>query len=223
MTSSREAFLQRVRAAVQAGNHAGVIRDLPERGPIGYQGCGADPIERFQEMCAAAGGQVYVVADQAAARQQVAELVAARQARHVLLDGSALVTALDLERVLAAAGRTITRASAASKEACFDADIGITGVDWLIAETGSIVLRSRPAEPRSVSLLPPVHIAVANRRQILPDLFDLFASSGVASGAELPSGMVLITGPSKTGDIELRLVTGVHGPGEVHVVICRED
>ena len=67
----------------------------------------------------------------------------------------------------------------------------------------------------SLSLLPPIHVAVADRSQLLSDLFDLFE----VPSAEPPSCLSLITGPSKTGDIELRLVTGVHGPGEIHVVL----
>jgi len=81
-----------------------------------------------------------------------------------------------------------------------------------------VVLASKPDEPRSASLLPPVHIALAERSQLLPDLFDLFDLFSPVS--TLPSSLTLITGPSKTGDIELKLVTGVHGPGEIHVVLC---
>jgi L-lactate dehydrogenase complex protein LldG len=67
-----------------------------------------------------------------------------------------------------------------------------------------------------------VHIAIADRSQLLPDLFDLFdLFSPVAnlSKSTPPSCLTLITGPSKTGDIELKLVTGVHGPGEIHVIL----
>jgi L-lactate dehydrogenase complex protein LldG len=106
----------------------------------------------------------------------------------------------------------------ADKADYFAADVGISGVDYLIAETGSVVLLTKPDQPRSLSLLPPVHIAVARREQILPDLFDLF-DDPLRGGAPLPACVSIITGPSKTGDIELKLVTGVHGPGEVQVVI----
>jgi L-lactate dehydrogenase complex protein LldG len=108
---------------------------------------------------------------------------------------------------------------AESRDDFFGAEAGISGVDHLIAETGSIVLLARPEQPRSLSLLPPLYIAVARRDQIVPDLFDLFEPGLWTERGELPSCLSLITGPSKTGDIELRLVTGVHGPGEVHVVL----
>ena len=91
------------------------------------------------------------------------------------------------------------------------------GADWLVAETGTLALEARPEQPRSLTLLPPVHIAVVPRSRLVGDLFDLFAAQRA-----LPSCLSLITGPSKTGDIELRLVTGVHGPGEVHVVLVAE-
>ena len=102
----------------------------------------------------------------------------------------------------------------AQREAFFAADVGVSGADYLIAETGTVVLATRPDQPRSLSLLPPAHVVVAHAGQIIPDLFDL---PGLIE--EPPACLSLITGPSKTGDIELRLVTGVHGPGELHVVL----
>jgi L-lactate dehydrogenase complex protein LldG len=95
-------------------------------------------------------------------------------------------------------------------------------VAHLVAETGSVVLAAGPDDPRSLSLLPPVHIAIAARAQLVADLFDLFDLFSPLStpGTSPPSCLTLITGPSKTGDIELKLVTGVHGPGEIHVILC---
>ena len=111
----------------------------------------------------------------------------------------------------------------AQREPFFAADMGLSGVDYLIAETGSVVLRTRPDQPRSLSLLPPFHIAVARRGQLVPDLFDLFEKRLGEHQDGLPACLSLITGPSKTGDIELRLVTGVHGPGEIHVIIVEDS
>jgi L-lactate dehydrogenase complex protein LldG len=95
----------------------------------------------------------------------------------------------------------------------FAADAGVSGADYVVAETGTVALNTRPDQPRSLSLLPPIHIAIAGRAQLVADLFDLFQSGNP------PACLSLITGPSKTGDIELKLVTGVHGPGELHFIL----
>lgn len=137
----------------------------------------------------------------------------------MLLGRGSVLDRIDLLPGLGGLGVQITHVceldTATCKEPMFAADVGISAVDFLVAETGSLVVSADRDEPRSLSLLPPVHIAVADASQVIPDLFDLFP----LFEAGLPSCLTLITGPSKTGDIELRLVTGVHGPGEVHVVL----
>lgn len=222
MNPSREQMLRRIREAVLEGNRAGgSAPTIPERGSVGYQGAGGDPVARFREEFTAAGGRLHVVADPAGAAEIVLDLVRARSVHRVLLGHGDLLDALALVEPLRAAGCEILKvgtAAAEDRDALFQAEMGLSGVDYLIAETGSVVLASRPDQPRSLSLLPPLHIAVAERRQFLPDLFDLFAASG-AGAEDLPACWSIITGPSKTGDIELRLVTGVHGPGEVHVIL----
>jgi L-lactate dehydrogenase complex protein LldG len=217
MGTTREHFLQRVRDAVAEGNRAGGSPALPERGTVGYQGAGADPVARFRAEFTAAGGHTHIVADRAGAGAIVLDLVRTRSARRMILGGGDVLAALPIVEPLRAAGVEV-RETAAGRDAFFQADLGLSGVDYLIAETGSVIVLSRPEQPRSLSLLPPIHIAVAERRQLLPDLFDLFAVLGAEPG-ELPACVSIITGPSKTGDIELRLVTGVHGPGEIHVVL----
>jgi L-lactate dehydrogenase complex protein LldG len=84
-----------------------------------------------------------------------------------------------------------------------------------LADTGSVVLASSPEEPRARSLLPAVHISLLSEERILPGLAELFD----ALGGELPSALAIVTGPSRSADIEQKLVVGVHGPGEVHVVL----
>src|SRR5207302_10043419 len=85
-----------------------------------------------------------------------------------------------------------------TSESCRDhfvsADFGISGVDYLVTETGTVVLHSGPDQPRSLSLLPPVHIAIAERKQLVPDLFDLFQSSENKQLPLLPSCITFITG-----------------------------
>jgi L-lactate utilization protein LutC len=221
--TSRESFLSQVRQAVQTGNRAGQAPALEPRGSVGYQGAGADPVASFCDQFQVMGGQIHLAADSLSAAHKVQEIVRDQRARRVLLGCGPVLDRLDLGNKLSDQGIEMVRISECREETCrdpfFAADVGISGVDYLIAETGTIVVRSRPPEPRSLSLLPPVHIAVAGRDQVLADLFDLFDRDLADERGILPSCITLITGPSKTGDIELRLVTGVHGPGEVHVIL----
>ncbi len=103
------------------------------------------------------------------------------------------------------------------RQACASAAFGITSADYALAATGSLVMLSSPEEARLVSLLPPVHVAVIPRARILTGLDELFTLAPRPGDAT--SSMVLITGPSRTADIEQILVRGVHGPGEIHVVV----
>ncbi len=135
---------------------------------------------------------------------------------------------------LAAIGDTATEEQrqeqrASIRESCISADVGLTGVDHAIAETGSVVLLPRRGVSRLVSLLPPVHVAVVRRGEVLPGLDELFALQRLDElfalqrldhiEGDLGSYLNIITGPSRSADIEYTLVTGVHGPGEVHMVL----
>ncbi len=217
--ATREQFLERVRQAVRAGNQAGTHSDIEPRGQIGYHGAGPDAIQRFRDEFTAAGGFPYLVADHAAAVNQLLNLVRGKGARRILLGHGPVIDSLPLASRLHEIGADMWTDDE-GRQSLFDAELAITGADVLIAETGTIVVMAGPEEPRSLTLLPPVHIVVADHSQILPDLFDLFAGFETQrQDRSLPSCLTLITGPSKTGDIELRLVTGVHGPGEVHIVL----
>ena len=81
-------------------------------------------------------------------------------------------------------------------------------------------IRKPPARSKAVSLLPPCHIAVIEQSRIVPSLDDLLRLRPLP--AEDSSAMVVITGPSRTADIEMRLVRGVHGPGEIHVILIQD-
>jgi L-lactate dehydrogenase complex protein LldG len=87
-----------------------------------------------------------------------------------------------------------------------------------LAATGSVVLMASPEEPRARSLLPDVHVSLLREDHILPGLAELFAELGT----DLPSALAIVTGPSRSADIEQSLTVGVHGPGEEHVVLLPE-
>lgn len=222
----REAFLERIKQAVQAGNRPGTSAPLPERGSVGYQGAGDDAVRTLAAMHEAAGGTAHTVRDDAAAVETILDIVKQHQAKRVLIGAGKVVERLPLLS-MRLAETDVTSIEAAQlegdklREEMFGADLGVTGVDHAIAETGSLVMTAKSDDPRGLSLLPPVHVAVVERGQIVPDLFDLFEKmpAGLDGLPEMPSALVLATGPSKTGDIELRLVTGVHGPGAVHLVL----
>jgi L-lactate dehydrogenase complex protein LldG len=96
---------------------------------------------------------------------------------------------------------------------------GVSRALYGLADTGSVVLGASPDEPRARSLLPYVHVSLLREDRILPGLEELFE----ALGGELPSALAIVTGPSRSADIEQKLAVGVHGPGEVHVVLDPSD
>ncbi len=100
--------------------------------------------------------------------------------------------------------------------------MGITGADYAVAETGSVVVLPRRGLSRLVSLAPPVHVALVRPQDVIESLDDLFLFRCMEyhrNGEDMGSYLNFITGPSRTADIEMQLVVGVHGPKEVHLVM----
>lgn len=114
----------------------------------------------------------------------------------------------------------LTKATKPTKE-LFNIDVAITDVDLAIAETGSIALGPAPQRSRLISLTPTVHIAFIWPEQIISDLMDWSGGLISTERNKLPDGFNLISGPSKTADIEIKLVVGVHGPAELHLVVIK--
>lgn len=178
-----------------------------------------DLVARFTSEAAAAGCSVH----QANAETWVAAvrgILRERAARKVVVEPQP-ETALTPERA-AALREALTTAGIAAvtghdDDTLFDADAAVTGVTAGVAETGTLVCVSGASSARGTSLIPPVHVALLAASQLVPDLFDYFEQLGRST--HLPANVNLITGPSKTADIEGILVTGVHGPGAVHVVL----
>jgi L-lactate dehydrogenase complex protein LldG len=119
-------------------------------------------------------------------------------------------------------GAIIGPERAARLRAIEPAPVCISGADVGIAESGTLVLRSGGGRGRLASLIAPVHIAVLRRAQIVRGLGAALALLREQHGHDLfvdTSNLTLISGPSRTGDIELALTLGVHGPREIHFVL----
>lgn len=149
----------------------------------------------------------------------------------------AVLDARNVQRLLAGRGTPIAATLAARlpvgrlrwydeplesfKAELFEAiDAGITTTLGAVAETGSLLLWPDAAEPRTLSLVPPLHIAVLRESGLYETLFDAVAGQGWAG--RMPSNALLVTGPSKTADIQRMLVYGAHGPRELVILLLRD-
>lgn len=181
-----------------------------------------DPLERFRVRLEAVAG-VYVPARGSAAMSAAIEEILRRT-------GARRVAGSDSPRIAALLGEACERVGAEliqdqDPRALFDCDVGVSTAQWGIAETGTLVLESTRERHRLVSLIPRVHVALLRSDRICETLGEALARvrDGAAAG-EVPSAAItLVTGPSRTSDIELTLAIGVHGPQELHVIVVEPD
>jgi L-lactate dehydrogenase complex protein LldG len=106
------------------------------------------------------------------------------------------------------------------KEAVFKVEAGITSAAGAIAETGALILWPSDKEPRLMSIVPTVHIAILKADTIYNTLSEVMQQENWP--AKMPTNVVLLSGPSKTADIEMTLAFGVHGPRELILLILQD-
>jgi L-lactate dehydrogenase complex protein LldG len=152
----------------------------------------------------------------ASAAAELVKFIAEHPIRKIALADSPLIERLKLREALSAAGLTVKRWSALTLDELYDYDCAVTDVDYAVAESGSLVIKPNRGHGRGMSLVPMYHVALIEQRQILPDLVDLFAELALDADR---SNVILISGPSKTADIEMNVVTGVHGPNVVNAFL----
>jgi len=217
--SDREHILSRVRAALGRPNAApsGVRPPRTEDSLARLVGADVDLCSRFIDAVNSSGMKAIRVSRESLT-QALEAIVAAEAPNRVLVDvsGAALrVPANDACRTLGVPTSTDPSSRA------FDVDLAIIDATAGIAETGSVLLAS-DGRRRCAWIVPPKVVILVASTTLVPDLLDLW-SSPCSPGSPLandpPAAMLLVSGPSKTADIEGVLVTGVHGPGTVHVVL----
>ena len=224
--SARDAILNRVRAAARSGRipiwsaKASAFAEAPADSPKPWRRRSAernsaesaertdDLVARFFSELKALGVECHVELTADAVRARVTT-VAKGQA----------VFGWDTDRlpydVGAVLSSPVTETDTRERQAA--AALGVTGCHAAIAETGSLVVLSGQGTPRAASLLPPVHLCLVRRA----DLFDTMEAFFRERAGDIANAAccTFITGPSRTADIELTLTLGVHGPGEVIVVV----
>jgi L-lactate dehydrogenase complex protein LldG len=237
--AARESFLEGIRREVQKagasfpagpsarpgrpGDAAEVVRrEMAERWP--------EALDRFQSEFERVAGIFHRVAHWDDVPRVIAEIAREKAVQAVITwDAAALGgdlrPGLEAEglRVTVAAGGDLDEATRARhREESARAQIGVTGADLVLAETGTVILLSGRGRPRATSLLPDTHVAVFDRSRLVESLSQvgiLLEALHEDPARSMSGAMInLITGPSRTADIELTLTRGVHGPKEVHAV-----
>ncbi len=207
--SSKAKILSQIRNSQQAtrlpkinqGTSAGLQQDFrPE----------TDPLQRLLEELDVLGVSCYLEETEDGVQRQIQKLTKDKS----ILSWDAEQLPYDMGAILQR-GKVCFEHDDMSFQAA--ADLGLTGCDAAIAETGSLVLCSGEGKPRTASLLPFEHLALLSRKDILLSMGEFFSKK--VKEVSRSSCLNIVTGPSRTADIELSLTLGVHGPGKVMVVI----
>jgi L-lactate dehydrogenase complex protein LldG len=217
----REQFLANVRMALTTAQ----VPSHDEIPPAPVAVPAVDLLDLFVERIAAVDGTPHVADSPADALDSIARIVTDAGARSFLAwSPEAMPIPGVLERLesdglhrLAGLVPGDPAMRLAHHRSYLDVDAGITGAEAGLAESGSVVLTTGPGRPRMASLAPPLHVAIVRREDIHPSLTSWASSHGDLAADS--ANLVVVTGPSRTGDIEMHLNIGVHGPGAIHVVV----
>jgi L-lactate dehydrogenase complex protein LldG len=214
--SARDVVLDRIRGALARSRAApSGAKDAPQASaPVRL--APEEHLTRFTERLTSVGGRVHLAEDESAAARQLAAIADACSARSIAVSDNPLV-----RRLVSAAGLEARCFDGwRDRELLFACDLGVSGAQAGIAETGTLMLDSHAELHRLVSLVPPVHVAVLRSATIVSDLG---AALSALDRSGNPGAVTLITGPSRTADIELELVIGVHGPRALHAIVLEES
>jgi L-lactate dehydrogenase complex protein LldG len=216
--SERENIFARIKEALTLKAHAHYGAGLPsvaeQRGVMPT--VGATTEEQFALFGKNAGDLKATfkrVKDEAELAAELKALSAAEQWQRVATHSGALAQA----QTKALGLPTIVTNDGYDKHELEKCDVGISECDALIAQTGTVLVTSRSAGGRALSCLPPHHVVIARREQLVPDLPAAMALVKQKYGGNFPSMISFITGPSRTGDIERILVLGAHGPKKLTI------
>lgn len=226
---ARETILSRIRKNLRApgsspeSDKASFADHEPHRSAMRSGEQEKSLIEAFEAELTVVGGHLIKVSSREELIISLMNLLSTENYKSIVLSREIYLEDLNLRLALEnrLSGSSVSSAIAvASVTQLREADVGITGCEFLIAETGTVVLCSSPAAPRTLSLLPRAHVVVASEEQVVPTAAVCLKSMQESGGnAPTSSCITFVTGPSRTADIEKVLVKGVHGPKELYVFV----
>lgn len=211
MSSSREQILGRLQQAKRPFPHINSPQTYQRTVPLPENNAAALQA-RFVQEAALAGCVLHPAQTEAEAVTAVLSLIAEETAvscwNPIHIPLPRLAEALEMHNISRVGQDATVR-------------VGITGVDAALAATGSLLILSGNGRYRAASLLPEAHIAILTADQILPDLESYFAAQkeDAYQKVKQASNLVIVSGPSRTADIGMQLVMGMHGPRELHIIL----
>jgi L-lactate dehydrogenase complex protein LldG len=217
----RAAFLDRVRLRLRDVDGPSLVESFP---PTPASGSDASP-ERFLAVLRAVNGEGELVL-RAGLRDAIATAVtngdssrAKDMKRTAVVSADASEFGEDIDAALSGAGLEVVRPTSGTKwrQEAARAAIGVTSAMLGVASTGSVLIGSDASSPRAASILPETHLVILPADRLVPGLEE--ALEVVAGLASTHSAPFLVTGPSRTSDIEMEMVLGAHGPRRLHVLL----
>jgi L-lactate dehydrogenase complex protein LldG len=209
--SSRDDILSRIRAGRSEAKPYPGSGPAPKRGQVS----GAERKALFVRMAEAAAASV----DQASSRAEVPALVKTYLSRHNLPAEARLapdprITELDW------GSQPLLSTSVGGTDGSHA--VSVTGAFAGVAETGTLALASGAPAPTLLNFLPETHIVVMDAKDLAGTYEELWAKLKARYGAEMPRTLNLVTGPSRSGDIEQTILMGAHGPKRLHIILVDE-
>jgi L-lactate dehydrogenase complex protein LldG len=223
---SRDNILNRIRRSLTADGREGTtspdafLRSQFERSAVRSDDAKKGLFEQFRDELTLLGGTVLQASSREELIASLGSICRKESYRSLVLSREAFVESLHLEEGLkkqVSEVRSLTFDGTRLIDQLRGADVGLTACEYLAAETGTVVLRSSPAAPRALSLLPRAHIIVVRVEQLLPTVAECLQKTRIVESLQ-SSCITLVTGPSRTADIEKVLVRGVHGPRDLYVL-----
>ena len=209
VSESRQAILAGVRASL-GRKVDDTVAPRPPVVPPRAAGDDASELALLLSEIEKLGGVTRRLADGDELQQSLQQLVVAERVQRATVWATDEMSELGVSAMLAELGVELV-SPREGKSRIAECDLGVTGVDAALPETGTLALRSDANRPRAVSLVPRVHLAIVRPAALRADLHQLFAE------AKQGSYLICITGPSRTADIELTVTIGVHGPKALYV------